>query len=67
MNEVFRSKMMNSEEFIDVQAHIAEGLFIQQNFSLVAEYASFLECLKIQPQFVDFVNNMQNASNIIIQ
>lgn len=59
--------MVNLQEQILVQAHVAEGLFIQQGFSMVDAYSNFLNCLNIEPQFVDFDNNMPVATNIINQ
>lgn len=67
MNEALISKMINSQEVVDLQSHIAEGLFIQQEYPIVDTYANFLTCLNIAPQLVDFVNNMGDATNKIMQ
>lgn len=64
--DVTRSTMVGSEEDILLKGHVAEGIFIQKDYTLVDTYADYLNALNIQTQPIDFVaNNMQDAANAI--
>lgn len=55
----------NGKEVTFEEVHLAEGLFIQSDIKLVDAYYNFLKSLKLEPQMVDFNNNMADAAQKI--
>lgn len=60
-----RSEMIDGKEDIVVEGHVAAGLFIQKDFTLVQTYADYLSALNIKIQPIDFLENTQNMMDAI--
>lgn len=65
MTDRKRSKNVEGLEYIIVEGRIMPGLFFQQDFTVVEEFAAYLTDLNIEIYPLDFVNNMQDAVNSI--
>lgn len=59
--------MVDGKENVISAGHVAEGIFIQKDFTLVNEYADYLSALNIITHPVDFVQNMQATQDTIFR